>query len=214
MIYFYAGGEQGFKTVDCGIAPDDLDELKAKLASALDQGDLVVTTGGVSMGDRDLLRQVLVQDFKAKIHFGRVHMKPGKPTTFATLTWKEGQTKLVLGLPGNPVSATVTTHLYVLPACRSLSGFNRAKAGIVKARLNHDVRLDPRPEYMRVALSWHADGDPVASTESTGNQISSRLASLRAANALLMLPPRSDEVTILPKNTICDAMIIGPLLQF
>ncbi len=154
--------------MDCGIASDELDELKAKLILAFESGHLVVTTGGVSMGDRDLLRQVLVQDFGATIHFGRVHMKPGKPTTFATLQWK-GHAKIVLGLPGNPVSATVTSHLYVIPACRALSGKARPKAATVKAKLSHEVNLDPRPEYMRVALSW-TDQDPIAVAESTGNQ--------------------------------------------
>ena len=63
----------------------------------------------------------MVQDFSAEIHFARVHMKPGKPTTFATLTYG-GKKKLAIGLPGNPVSATVTSHLYVLPACRKIAG--------------------------------------------------------------------------------------------
>ena len=67
------------------------------------------------------LIQIFLQEFDATIHFGRVCMKPGKPTTFATLKWKE-KSKLILGLPGNPVSATVTSHLYVLPAARFLSG--------------------------------------------------------------------------------------------
>ena len=84
----------------------------------------MVTTGGVSMGDRDLLRQVLVDKFGAEIHFARVNMKPGKPTTFATCQL-DGRTRVVIGLPGNPVSASVTCHLYVLPAVRLLSGQNR-----------------------------------------------------------------------------------------
>ena len=96
-------------------------------------------------------------------------MKPGKPTTFATLQWK-GHLKLVLGLPGNPVSATVTSHLYVLPAARSLSGYSKVFAGQVKARLSDDIKLDPRPEYYRVILSWNGE-DPVAQVISTGNQV-------------------------------------------
>jgi gephyrin len=95
------------------------------------------------MGDRDLLRQVLVQDFGAEIHFARVNMKPGKPTTLATLQW-QNKRKLVLGLPGNPVSATVTAHLYVLPACRKMAGFGQPLAATVRARLPNAVRLDPR----------------------------------------------------------------------
>jgi gephyrin len=161
--------EQGFSTVDCGIANDDLGDLKAKLTFALDHGDMIVTTGGVSMGDKDLLRQVLVQDFSAHIHFGRVLMKPGKPTTFATLTWKD-KSKLILGLPGNPVSATVTSHLYVLPAARALSGYKKPFAATVKARLAKDLVLDPRPEYQRVALYWNGQ-DSVSSSEATGNQV-------------------------------------------
>jgi gephyrin len=102
-----------------------------------------VTTGGVSMGDRDLLRQILTQDLGAEIHFARVNMKPGKPTTLATLEW-EKRRKLILGLPGNPVSATVTAHLYVLPACRKMAGYGQVLPATVRARLPHPVRLDPR----------------------------------------------------------------------
>ena len=97
-------------------------------------------------------------------------MKPGKPTTFATLNWKQ-KSKIILGLPGNPVSATVTSHLYVLPAVRFMSGYSRPFSAMVKARLSNDINLDPRPEYCRVILTW--DGtDPVANVESTGNQVS------------------------------------------
>ena len=96
-------------------------------------------------------------------------MKPGKPTTFATLNWKNRE-KYVLGLPGNPVSATVTSHLYVLPAARSMSGYSRPFPAQIKARLSNDAKLDPRPEYMRVILSWDGQ-DPVANIISTGNQV-------------------------------------------
>lgn len=95
------------------------------------------------MGDRDLLRQVLVQDLGATIHFARVNMKPGKPTTFATLDW-QNQKKLVLGLPGNPVSSTVTAHLYVLPACRKISGYDQPLAAKLRAKLPFPINLDPR----------------------------------------------------------------------
>ena len=67
------------------------------------------------MGDRDLLRQVLVDKFGAEIHFARVNMKPGKPTTFATCQLG-GRTRVIIGLPGNPMSASVACHLYVLRA--------------------------------------------------------------------------------------------------
>ena len=106
------------------------------------------------MGDRDLIRQVLVQDLGATIHFARVNMKPGKPTTFASLQWN-GLRKLFLGLPGNPVSATVTAHLYVLPACRKISGFKQPLAAKVRAKLPFPVRLDPRYTTLYPYKSTH-----------------------------------------------------------
>ena len=81
---------------------------------------------------------------------------------------------------------------------------------VVRARLCSDVRLDPRPEYVRVVLGWEA-GQAVAKTLPTGNQISSRLLSCSAANGLLMLPPRSEEVKEMKAGTEVDAMVIGKL---
>jgi len=77
--------------------------------------DILVTTGGVSMGERDLVKPYL--ENQGSVHFGRLNMKPGKPTTFATLGGK-----LVFALPGNPVSCFVTCHLFVIPAAKILSG--------------------------------------------------------------------------------------------
>ena len=77
-------------------------------------------------------------------------------------------------------------------------------------QLSKDVWLDPRPEFYRCVLSWQ-DNDPVPVAHGTGNQISSRLLSLRSANALLMLPPRSDEVKEMTTGSVVDAMIIGLL---
>ena len=162
------------------------------------------------MGDRDFLRQVLVEDFAAQIHFARVNMKPGKPTTFATLTF-EGRKKLFLGLPGNPVSATVTSHLYLLPACRKMAGFVNPLPAIVRAKLDYSVAsLDTRPEFQRSTIVWKA-GEAVAVASPTGNQISSRLLSCNSANALLMLPGRSEKVTSIESGQELDAMIIGDL---
>ena len=96
-------------------------------------------------------------------------MKPGKPTTFATLKYDD-QDKFILGLPGNPVSATVTSHLYVLPAARAMSGYSRPFPAQVKAKISKDTILDPRPEYMRVILSWNGT-DAEAEVISTGNQV-------------------------------------------
>merc|ERR1711892_1186263 len=202
----------GVDAADAGIAKDDLETLTSALQSALEKSDVLVTTGGVSMGDRDLLRQVLVGNFGADIHFARVQMKPGNPTTFATCT-VNSQPKLIIGLPGNPVSATVTCHLYVLPAARLLAGFPSPLPGKVRAKLvtQAPLQLDPRPEYSRVQLSFRP-GSAVAEAVPTGNQISSRLASMANANGLLILPPRSDTMKEAPVGLECDAILIGNVM--
>ena len=146
----------GILAQDAGIAKDDVATLTSSLQSALSSSDLVVTTGGVSMGDRDLLRQVLVDKFGAEIHFARVNMKPGKPTTFATCQLG-GRTRVIIGLPGNPVSASVTCHLYVLPAVRLLSGQNRVsrfsfeKLKQVRATSESISKIE---SFVRISSSW------------------------------------------------------------
>jgi len=209
----YLVKSKGFPVVDCGIAKDDLATLTDKLRESLESCDLLVTTGGVSMGDRDLLRKVLVSEFNAEIHFARVNMKPGKPTTFATCVVGD-RTKLVLGLPGNPVSATVTCHLYVLPACRALNGHKKPLPGKVRSLLKADrpIPLDPRPEYQRVWVKFEA-GKSVGVATNTGNQMSSRTTSVAQANGLLILPPRSDKLKEIPagSNLEFDVILIGDL---
>ncbi|KAG0312393.1 hypothetical protein BGZ99_009537 [Dissophora globulifera] len=116
----------GFDYVDLGIALDSPEDLEAAVRGGLEKCDILVTTGGVSMGEMDLLKPILEQKLGATIHFGRIMMKPGKPTTFATVpNPKGGQDKLMFGLPGNPVSASVTFHLFVLPALRKLAGHEK-----------------------------------------------------------------------------------------
>ena len=206
-------GEGGMPVKDLGIAIDDPQVLLDKLKASLSEVDILVTTGGVSMGDRDLLRQVLVEDLNAELQFARVNMKPGKPTTFATLLLPDSkQKKLVLGLPGNPVSATVTCHLYVLPACRKMSGYSKPLPGKLKAKAPMSIRLDPRPEYQRVSITLSGE-DAFANVRTTGNQISSRLPSLAAANGLLILPARTEEKSEIQEGTALDCLVIGPLLM-
>ena len=138
------------------------------------------------MGERDLLKRLLER--RGKVHFGRLSMKPGKPTTFATVdvAGKQEQTRrlLVFGLPGNPVSAQVTSHLLVLPALRRLAGVPVAEClhAQVDAVLAQPIKLDPeRPEYHRAALHWtrpSAGGGGYFLASSTGVQMSSRLLSI------------------------------------
>ncbi|MGH0142715.1 UNVERIFIED_CONTAM: hypothetical protein FKN15_028047 [Acipenser sinensis] len=131
------------------------------------------------------------------------------PTTFATVDI-DGARKLIFALPGNPVSAVVTCNLFVIPALRKMQGILDPRPTIIKARLSCDVKLDPRPEYHRCILTWHHQ-EPLPWAQSTGNQVSSRLMSMRSANGLLMLPPKTEQYVELHKGEVVDVMVIGRL---
>ncbi|KAG4218189.1 hypothetical protein PC116_g33331 [Phytophthora cactorum] len=136
-------------------------------------------------------------------------MKPGKPTTFATVPVKNnaGQrvTKAIFSLPGNPASAIVTFHLFVLPSLHQISGVSPAGLARVPVTLTHDFALDKtRPEYHRAIASVGKDGKLLAA--STGGQRSSRVGSLRGANCLLCLPSGKEP---LKKGAKVDALLMG-----
>ncbi|XP_048063737.1 gephyrin b isoform X4 [Megalobrama amblycephala] len=241
--------EHGYPTINLGIVGDNPDDLLNALNEGISRADVIITSGGVSMGEKDYLKQVLDIDLHAQIHFGRVFMKPGLPTTFATLDM-DGSRKLIFALPGrdgervywcifskhilhrfhyflsvmfpqfykhplscftgNPVSAVVTCNLFVIPALRKMQGILDPRPTIIKARLSCDVKLDPRPEYHRCILTWHHQ-EPLPWAQSTGNQVSSRLMSMRSANGLLMLPPKTEQYVELHKGEVVDVMVIGRL---
>jgi len=200
----------GIEVVDLGIARDKPGDLEQALRDALREVDLIVTTGGVSMGELDLLKPTIERSLGGTIHFGRVAMKPGKPTTFATVPVKnnagERVSKVIFSLPGNPASAIVTLHLFVLPSLHYSSGVS--PAGLRKAIVTtaHDIRLDPqRPEYHRATVTVGRDGLLYAS--STGGQRSSRVGSLKSANALICLPTGKN----LAKDSKVEALLMGEI---
>uniref|UniRef100_A0AAQ4NUW4 Gephyrin n=1 Tax=Gasterosteus aculeatus aculeatus TaxID=481459 RepID=A0AAQ4NUW4_GASAC len=202
--------EHGYPTINLGIVGDNPDDLLSALHEGISRADVIITSGGVSMGEKDYLKQVLDIDLHAQIHFGRVFMKPGLPTTFATADI-DGIRKLIFALPGrNPVSAVVTCNLFVIPALRKMQGILDPRPTIIKARLSCDVKLDPRPEYHRCILTWHHQ-EPLPWAQSTENQVSSRLMSMRSANGLLMLPPKTEQYVELHKGEVVDVMVIGRL---
>lgn len=215
----------GFPTVDLGIARDTpASELEHALRDSM-RGvgrascsvDVIVTTGGVSMGELDLLKPTIERSLGGTIHFGRVSMKPGKPTTFATVPFKdaaneatestqqERKSKLIFSLPGNPASALVTLNLFVLPSLHKLTGLGESTQHLtskpwmgphlglpcVAVVLTHHFPLDPkRTEYHRaVVTASRSDGRLYAT--STGvegaGQRSSRVGSMASANALVVL---------------------------
>ncbi|KAI1386682.1 uncharacterized protein F4822DRAFT_323967 [Hypoxylon trugodes] len=204
-----AAQECGFEVVDLGIAADKPGTLEETLRDALRRVDFIITTGGVSMGELDLLKPTVERSLGGTIHFGRVAMKPGKPTTFATVPVKnnagERVTKVIFSLPGNPASAIVTFHLFVLPSLHQISGISPAGLTKVPVTLAHDFTLDKtRPEYHRAIVSVGKDGALIAA--STGGQRSSKVGSLRGANSLLCMPSGKEP---LKKGTKVDALLMG-----
>lgn len=222
----------GFEAVDLGIVSDSSKDLETILRDAL-RGttshpavDVIVTTGGVSMGERDLLKPTIERQLGGTIHFGRVAMKPGKPTTFATVPLKDPPTQrnkaVIFALPGNPASALVTMHLFVLPALHKLMGFShpgsstddKPSRGLprVNVELAHSIPLDAkRTEYHRAVVTVSRDGRLRAS--STGlegvGQRSSRVASMAKANALLVMPPGEGS---LPEGQLVEALMMGQIV--
>jgi gephyrin len=203
----------GFEAVDLGIASDKPGALEQTLRDAMRRVDVIVTSGGVSMGELDLLKPTIERQLGGTIHFGRVSMKPGKPTTFATVPFKsntgERESKVIFSLPGNPASAVVTYHLFVLPSLHKMSGISPVGLPKVKVVLEQDVRCDTkRSEYHRVLIAVNAEGR--LSATSTGGQRSSRIGSFKGANGLLCLPTTQP---MLKKGDTCDALIMGRILS-
>ena len=185
--------------------------LEQTLRDAMRKCDVIITSGGVSMGELDLLKPTIERSLGGTIHFGRVNMKPGKPTTFATVPVKDNSgnpvTKSVFSLPGNPASAVVCFHLFVLPALHQQAGIKPLGLPRIKVILDEDVRMDKgRPEYHRALVVTKEDGLLYAS--STGGQRSSRIGSFRGANALLAMPQGEGS---LKKGEKVEALLMGKL---
>lgn len=172
-----------------GPVPDDLDAL-ARALDAASAADIIVTSGGASVGDHDLIRPAL-EAWGAELDFWRIAIKPGKPLLVA----RKGR-QLVVGLPGNPVSSYVTAFLFLLPLLRALSGAADALPRPVTARLGAPLGpVGPRQEFLRAA--W--DG---ATATPLRVQDSGALLSLAAAQVLIDRPAGSpaaapgDEVAV------------------
>ncbi|KAK9095288.1 hypothetical protein Scep_026757 [Stephania cephalantha] len=211
--------QQGCKVVDLGIAQDDEEQIERALNEAINANiDILLTSGGVSMGDRDFVKPLLRK--KGIVHFDKVLMRPGKPMTFAEIVIKstdeqEAKKILAFGLPGNPVSSLVCFNLFAIPAIRSLSGWENPHLFRVNARLAHPIKTSlDRPEFHRAIIRWKTnDGscDPGFVAESTGHQLSSRLLSMKSANALLEFPANGD---LLAAGTLVPAIVISDMSSF
>jgi molybdopterin molybdotransferase len=164
----------GAQPFQLGNAPDEKDALRAAIERGLEQ-DILVLSGGVSMGKYDLVEQVLA-DLGAEFHYTGVAIRPGRPAVFGTC-----RGKLVFGLPGNPVSTMVTFELFVLPAIDVLGGAIPRPLPVFRAKLATPVhekgllvhflpaRIDWEGREARVSqLAWQGSGDVVALASANG----------------------------------------------
>jgi molybdopterin molybdotransferase len=168
------------------VARDVAGELVAKIRLGLAQGaHLFLTSGGVSAGDFDLVKQVLVA--QGRLDFWWVNMKPGRPLAFGYL----GDVPL-LALPGNPVAAFISFELFARPAIRQLQGACEEEAVAVWARLADPIsRKDGRRHYLRVHLEHQANG---YLARLTGEQGSGMITSLVQADGLAVIPEACDHL--------------------
>jgi molybdopterin molybdotransferase len=168
-----------------GIARDTVSDVTGKLEAAR-RADLIVTSGGVSLGDYDLVKDVLRAE--GNVAIWQVRMKPGKPLAFGHV----GGTPL-LGLPGNPVAAAVSFLLFGRPAIRRMLGHRDLEPATVEAVSAEPIdNRGQRRHYVRVRLEANGDGPPVA--RPVGEQGAGVLSSFAAADALLVLPEALERV--------------------
>ena len=188
---------EGADTLDLGIAPDSFEATKEGIRRARDSGaDVLVTTGGASVGDHDFVKRSLESEGVA-IAFWKIAMRPGKPMMHGRI----GQMR-VIGLPGNPVSSYVCSFLFLVPLIRALSGRSVVHHSRESALLGRDVAAnDLREDYLRARLETRSDGALIAVP--VQHQDSSLLANLAAARALVIRPPFAPKASA---GTACEIL--------
>lgn len=168
----------GAEILDLGVAKDNFQDIETKLEKTLQADiDLIISTAGVSVGVYDFIRDVIHQD--GHLNFWKVNIRPGKPLTFG-----EYKTKPFLGLPGNPVSAFVSTMIFVKPIINKLLGVKENKL-FFEAILLEEISSDGRESYLRAVINSENGNNyaKLASHQGSGN-----IFSLVSANALLIIP--------------------------
>ena len=172
--------------IDMGVVRDDPDSLRETLLAAAASSDVVLTSGGVSVGEADYIKDILQQI--GQMDFWKILMKPGRPLTFGAI-----DDALFFGLPGNPVAVMVTFYQFVLPALKKLKGVPFAPPLRLQATCLNNIRKSPgRKEFQRGIVSNDENGD--LQVELTGRQGSGILTSMSEANCFIVLPESSGSV--------------------
>lgn len=194
--------DAGGVPINLGIARDTHADLIEKLKGGL-HADMILASGGVSMGDYDFVIEVL-KELGAEMKFWKVSMKPGRPLAFGVISGRP-----VFGLPGNPVSSMVSFEQFVRPAILLASGRNEICRPTMKAVLKEEIRKRPgRRLFLRAVVS--IQGDDV-SVRMAGDQDSAVLMSLVKANAFMILPAEGDLVKSGEK--VCVQLLSDPVIE-
>ena len=177
--------------------PDDLEQARLALSEAASDADMVVSVGGVSMGERDCVRAAMEE--AGQVSFWRAAIKPGKPFLFGRVLGVP-----CFGLPGNPVSAMVTFELFVRPALRRMAGHKVLHRPRVTARLACRVEHEPgRREFLRARVEWTQDGLVCHPARGQG---SAMLSGMLSANALAIVP---EGATRLEAGDLVECLMLG-----
>lgn len=185
----------GAEAISYGIVPDDEEILKATIEKAIKGADIIISSGGVSVGEYDYVEKIL-ESLGGKLHIRSVAMKPGKPLTVAAFA----DSKIYFGLPGNPASALVTFWRFVQPAIKKLSGQKENwQPTIIKAKASTELRSDGKRETYIWGKLKLLNGEYEFEIAG-GNQVSGNLINLAQTNALAVLPKETK--SILPGQQI------------
>jgi molybdopterin molybdotransferase len=177
----------GIDLIDMGVVPDRRDALQQALSEGSRSADAIITSGGVSVGEADFVKETL--SALGEVNFWKIAMKPGRPLAFGRIG-----DAVFFGLPGNPVSVMVTFYEFVQPALRRMMGQTETEAVMVRVPCTTPLRKRPgRMEFQRGVLERRSDGTMVVS--GTGDQGSGILSSMSRANCFIVLPEDCGKVT-------------------
>jgi len=174
--------------IDCGIVRDDPESLKQAFVNAATKADVLISSGGVSVGEADYTKQIMQE--LGDVGFWKIAMRPGRPMAFGILKPVVGKSPasktLFFGLPGNPVAVMVTFYQFVRAALLQLNGANQTESPLTQAISEAPIRKKPgRTEFQRAILGRGADGRP--SVRLTGSQGAGILRSMSEANCFVIL---------------------------
>jgi molybdopterin molybdotransferase len=189
----------GVEGIDLGVVRDDPAALQAAFSSAAAVADVVVTSGGVSVGEADYTKSILQS--RGEMHFWQIAMKPGRPLTFGQL-----DQALFFGLPGNPVAVMVTFYQFVLPALQTLASGKPYTPFTLQARSSGSIRKRAgRFEFIRGAMSQSPEGE--ITVDALGQQGSGILSSMSRGNCFILLDAACDGVN--PGDTVTIQPFLG-----